>query len=69
MRKRGIVPDEITYSSAIVACGNAGEVRRALGLLKVRGTNEQSGWPSGPDEPPPSSSTVGVYREKQTPTS
>lgn len=35
MRDRGIAPDEITYSSAIAACGNAGQASPALDLLKV----------------------------------
>ena len=35
MRARGVAPDEITYSSAITACGNSGEAGEALALLKV----------------------------------
>lgn len=37
MRARGVAPDEITYSSAIAACGNSGEAKRAIELLQVRG--------------------------------
>ena len=29
-------PDVVTYTSAISACGRAGEARRALALLEVR---------------------------------
>lgn len=37
MRARSVAPDEITYSSAIAACGNSGEAQRAMDLLQVRG--------------------------------
>lgn len=36
MKARGVAPDEITYSSAISACGNGGEPARAIALLKVQ---------------------------------
>lgn len=36
MRARGVAPDEITYSSAITACGNSGQAGAALNLLRVR---------------------------------
>lgn len=36
MRARGVMPDEVTYSSAITACGNAGQAKRAIALLRVR---------------------------------
>lgn len=34
-----MAPDEITYSSAIAACGNAGEAKRAIELLQVPGSD------------------------------
>ena len=39
VEKRGMAPDEISFSTMIYACGKAGEWRRALGLLHAMEAN------------------------------
>ena len=35
MKKEGVAPDAISYSSAIIACGSAGRWKEALELIKI----------------------------------
>lgn len=41
MRENGLTPDEVTFSTAVTACGRAGEWERALSLLDEMATERE----------------------------